>query len=151
MKITSRANILGKKYNIVTLSFDQKTEKLYLNRYFTKSLNQVRIALVIAIFFYGVFGILDAILAPEYKINFWFIRYALILPYFTLLIPISFSKHFQKYLQPIISSSVFFAGVGIIWMIIIGSDTIKELYYAGLILVFFYGYTFFKLRLSGLH
>lgn len=141
-----KSEIAGTAFNIFTLSFNKEREQLYLNRYFKKSLNQVRIGLLIAIGFYGIFGILDAVLAPDYKSSFWFIRYALVIPYFTLLLPISYSKVFQKYMQLFISSSVFFAGVGIIWMIIIGSDTIKELYYAGLILVFFYGYTFFKLR-----
>ena len=146
MNIASGATILGTKFNILTLSFAPEIEQLYLKSFFKKSLTQVRIALIIAIVFYGIFGILDAALAPAYRNNFWIIRYVLVCPYFALLLPISFTKYFQKYMQPIISSSVLFAGAGIIWMIIIGSDTIKELYYAGLILVFFYGYTFFKLR-----
>ena len=146
MNIASGATILGTKFNIFTLSFAPEIEQLYLKSFFKKSLTQVRIALIIAIVFYGIFGILDAALAPAYRNNFWIIRYVLVCPYFALLLPISFTKYFQKYMQPIISSSVLFAGAGIIWMIIIGSDTIKELYYAGLILVFFYGYTFFKLR-----
>ncbi len=146
MKIVSQAEISGIKFNLFTLSFDRETETLFLNRYFNKSLIQVRIALIIAVFFYGVFGGLDVVLAPAYKTSFWFIRYAIVVPYFALLIPFSYSKHFKKYMQFSISSSVLLAGMGIIWMIVIGPRSIQNLYYAGLILVFFYGYTFFKLR-----
>ncbi len=146
MKNALRDEISGIKFNLFSLSFDPEYEKQYLDRYIKKSLFHVRIALIIAILYYGVFGLLDIVLAPKYKYDFWVIRYALVVPYFTLLLILSYSNFFKKYMQFLISSSVLLAGVGIIWMILIGPDLIQDLYYAGLILVFFYGYTFFKLR-----
>jgi len=145
MRIFQRT-IANTVFNIFTLSFSKEKEAEYLNRYFKESLNHVRGALIVAVFFYGIFGILDITLAPAYKNSFWFIRFALVIPYFLLVFLLSFSRHFQKYMQLGIAFGVLFAGIGIIWMILIGPETIISTYYAGLILVFFYGYTFFKLR-----
>ena len=49
-------------------------------------------------------------------------------------------------MQLSIFTVVLLAGIGIIGMIVIAPDPINSTYYAGLILVFIYGYTFFKLR-----
>ena len=49
-------------------------------------------------------------------------------------------------MQVSIASTVLIAGLGIIAMIMMAPYPASHSYYAGLILVFFYGYTFFKLR-----
>jgi PAS domain S-box-containing protein len=58
----------------------------------------------------------------------------------------SFSRHFMKYMQLCTSGVIMIAGLGIIQMILIAPYPGNNTYYAGLILVFIYGYTFFKLR-----
>ena len=49
-------------------------------------------------------------------------------------------------MQPINASVVLLAGLGIIGMVLIAPYPVSNSYYAGLILVFIFGYTFFKLR-----
>ena len=49
-------------------------------------------------------------------------------------------------MQPAVASAVLAAGLGIIQMILIAPYPASHTYYAGLILVFFYGYTFWRLR-----
>jgi hypothetical protein len=46
--------------NWLTLSFPKNLEKAFQDSYFQNSLRQVRIALLLGLFFYSVFGILDA-------------------------------------------------------------------------------------------
>ncbi len=58
----------------------------------------------------------------------------------------SFSKHFQQYMQLCIALAVLLAGLAIIAMILIAPAPGNYSYYAGLILVFIFGYTFFKLQ-----
>ena len=55
------------KINWITLSFSGDLENIFLEKYFQDSLRQVRFAAVLGIFFYGIFGILDASLVPEAK------------------------------------------------------------------------------------
>jgi len=128
------------------MSFSDDLEKAFQNSYFQNSLRQARFAFLLAIFFYSIFGILDAWLVPEAKHQLWFIRYAIFVPYAFGVYLFSFSRHFQKYMQISISLGVLIAGVGIIAMILIAPYPASHSYYAGLLLIFIYGYTFVRLR-----
>lgn len=145
MKILSSENthIEG---NIFTLAFSGVLEKEYLNLFYTKSIRHVRLSLLLAIFIYSVFGVLDHWIVPEVRDDLWFIRFALFCPYVILIYIFSYTEYFKKYMQLSIYSVVLFAGIGIIAMILIAPYPSNYSYYAGLILVFLYGYTFFKLR-----
>ena len=132
--------------NWLSLAFPDKLEKDFLKDYLDKSLIHTRVALLLAIFFYGIFGILDAWLVPEEKLSLWFIRFAVFIPYTILVALFSFSKNFKKYMQLANASVVLLAGFGIIGMILIAPYPVSNSYYAGLLLVFIFGYTFFKLR-----
>ena len=128
------------------LSFSGEFEKVFQKYYFQDSLRHVRIALVVGFFFYGIFGFLDVLLVPEAKHKLWFIRLTVLLPSIVGTYIFTYSKHFQKYMQPAIALAVLIAGLGIIAMILIAPFPASYSYYAGLILVFIYGYTFVKLR-----
>jgi hypothetical protein len=132
--------------NILTLSFQENLEGAFQEEYSQKSLRHVQVALIFAIFFYGIFGILDAWIAPGDKYKLWFIRYAIFCPYVFSIFLFSFSKRFIKYMQGLVASMILVAGLGIIAMILIAPNPGNYSYYAGLILVFLYGYTFSKLR-----
>ena len=134
------------KMNVLTLSFREKLEEAFQEEYSQKSLRHVQVALILAIFFYGIFGILDAWIAPGDKYKLWFIRYAIFCPYVFSIFLFSFSKRFTKYMQGLVASMILIAGLGIIAMILIAPNPGNYSYYAGLILVFLYGYTFSKLR-----
>ena len=134
------------KVNWLTLAFPDKLEKDFIDDYLEKSIVHTRVALLLAIFFYGIFGVLDAWLVPDDKHSFWFIRFAVFIPFTTLITLLSFSSKFKNYIQLANSSVVLLAGIGIIWMIMIAPLPVSYSYYAGLILVLFFGYTFFKLR-----
>ena len=132
--------------NLFTLAFPGDLEKHFIEDYYEKSKKHARIALILAIFFYGIFGVLDAWLIPEQKQNLWLIRYVVFLPFTSLILLLSFTEHFRKYMQAANAAVVLLAGLGIILMTRIAPYPANYSYYAGLILVFIFGYTFFKLR-----
>jgi len=103
-------------------------------------------SILMAIFFYGAFGILDAWLVPQVKYQLWLIRYAIFIPFTFAIFLFSFSRYFKKYMQLCIAAVVTVAGLGIINMIRIMPLAEIYTYYVGLILVFIFGYTFFKAR-----
>ncbi|MGD8985024.1 MAG: PAS domain S-box protein [Desulfobacteraceae bacterium] len=144
--IDSSATPAEFKMNVLTLSFQENLEGAFQEEYSQKSLRHVQVALIVAIFFYGIFGILDAWIAPGDKHKLWFIRYAIFCPYVLSIFLFSFSKRFIKYMQCLVASMIIIAGLGIIAMILIAPNPGNYSYYAGLILVFLYGYTFSKLR-----
>ncbi len=136
-------------YNFFTLSFTGEWEHLepeFIKSHFRESIVWVRIALVIAIFFYTIFGILDAIIAPDQKNIFWIIRYAVFCPAATLVLLWTFHPGYEKYAQPCMFFLCLLAGLGIELMVIIAGPLATYSYYAGIILVLITIYTFIRMR-----
>jgi PAS domain S-box-containing protein len=131
--------------NLLTLSFPKEFEAYFKEEHFKKSLRHVRIALLLSIFFFGIFGFLDAWIVPEAKYQLWFIRYAVYCQFALAVLLFSYTQFFKKFMQLSIASVVGLAGLGIIGMIVLAPQSGNNSYYAGLILVFIFGYTFFKL------
>jgi PAS domain S-box-containing protein len=131
--------------NLLTLSFPKEFEEFFKDEHFKKSLRHVRIALLLSIIFFGAFGILDAWIVPEAKYRLWFVRYAIYCPFALAVLLFSYNKLFKNSMQVCIASVVALAGLGIIAMILLSPQASNNSYYAGLILVFIFGYTFFKL------
>ncbi|MDJ0720712.1 MAG: PAS domain S-box protein [Desulfobacterales bacterium] len=131
--------------NLFTLAFKPAFEKEFKERHFTRSLRQVRVAMLLSIAFFGIFGVLDAWIVPEVKHQLWVIRYAIFCPYVLAMFLFSFHSAFKPRMQLCIASIVALAGFGIVAMIMLAPYQSNNSYYTGLILVFIFGYTFFKL------
>jgi signal transduction histidine kinase len=154
----STVNLLGfhsethKDWRIkpLTLKFSgdlQGMEKEFLDDYFTRSIRPMRFSLVLAIFFYGIFAFLDALIFPELQKLFWFIRFGVVTPVLFGVILFSFSPAFKKYMQVILAGIMYLTGLGIIIMSVYAANLAADYsYYAGLILIFIFGYTFIRAR-----
>jgi len=138
------------KLNKLTLSFSGNIshyEKDFRNDYFNRSLNPFRFSLILAIIFFSVFAFLDAMLLPELKSIFWFIRFGITIPVLVTVLIFSFFPLFKKYMQITLSGIMYLTGLAIIVMIIFAANMADHYtYYAGLILIFIFGYTFIKAR-----
>ena len=135
--------------NYLTLTFKGELsayEKGYQDDYFIKSLNPFRFSLILSMIFYGAFAFLDTVAVPDLKGVFWFIRFGIVFPVLVAVFIFSYSKLFKKYMQFIISCIMFITGFGIIIMIIYAAKVQNYSYYAGLILIFIFGYTFIRAR-----
>ena len=87
--------------NLLTLAFtgkDKNLEYAFTQRYSRHFLLQIRLALILGIIFYALFGILDAVVASQFTPEFWFIRFGLVCPITFLIFLASFTK-------PLIASS----------------------------------------------
>ncbi len=96
----------------------------------------MRFALYLATFMYAVFGVLDAVIAPEQKVVFWIIRYAFVIPGTLIVILWSFRSGFQKVSMPVLTVLGILGGLGIEIMIALAEPPAVYSYYAGIILVF---------------
>ncbi len=132
--------------NPINLSFPRDLEANFLDDYFKNSLPIVRLSLFAGIFFYALFGILDTILASPVRGELWLIRFVVVCPSLLGVILCSFFSFFRKYFQLFLAMAMIIAGFGIIVMISIIPSPVNYSYYAGLILVFFWGYTFTRVR-----
>lgn len=118
----------------------------YQREYHKKSLTHIRIALILGCLLYAIFGVLDAILIPDKKHLIWAIRYGFICPSILLVAFITRFKIVQQRIQPILAGLILITGSGIIMMILIAPPPVSYSYYAGLILIFIFGYTFVRAR-----
>ena len=134
------------KINLFTLSFDSELEDQFRLEYLKKTINQMRVSLALAIVFYALFGILDAELIPDKKETIWAIRFGIFCPTAITVLILSFFKRAQRYIYLLIACVEIVGGVGIIGMTIIAPPPANYTYYAGLILVLFFGFTIFRLR-----
>ena len=138
------------KLNKITLAFIgdiKKYENDFRNDYFKRSINPMRFSLILSVFFFAIFAFLDAILLPELKSMFWFIRFGVITPILLGVIGLSFTQGFKRFMQPVLSATMYLTGLSIIVMIIYAANVAEHYtYYAGLILIFIIGYTFIKAR-----
>ena len=136
-------------FNKLTLSFTgylSNLESEFLNDYYVRALNPFRFSMFLAMIFYSGFALLDSATVPELKAEFWFIRFAVVLPVLISVFAFTYFKSFRKYMQLSIAGVLFITGFGIIAMIILGARVSNYSYYAGLILIFIFGYTFAKAR-----
>jgi two-component system cell cycle sensor histidine kinase/response regulator CckA len=137
------------KLDLLTLKFSGNSSKLeapFLSDYYWASLPHIRISLILGTLFYAAFGFLDALLMPEQKSTLWFIRYVIVCPVLFGTLLASYLKSFERYFQPLLAGDLILGGGGIIFMIIIAPPPVNYSYYAGLLLVFMWGYTFIRVR-----
>lgn len=134
--------------NFLSLSFPPEIEKTFINHYQRNSIDTLRFSLVAGIIVYALFGILDAELAPEFKMYLWYIRFAIVCPTFLIILILTFYPRYYKYLQPAVAIGMIVGGCGIAFMTIIIPPPVSYTYYAGIIIVFIWGYTFTRLRFT---
>jgi HD-GYP domain-containing protein (c-di-GMP phosphodiesterase class II) len=136
------------KLHPLTLKFSGESSKLeepFLEDYYRSSLPQVRILLILGAVVYAAFGIMDALLMPEQMFATWLIRLIVVGPVLFVLLLISSSVFFKRYMQPVLAVVYILVGAGIVCMIVIAPAQVSYFYYAGLILVFMWGYTLIRL------
>jgi len=148
-------SLLHKKLPRLTIKhiiygFPDELEVLYFDDFYHISLPIVRIALILGIILYSLFGILDIWIVPIHKTTVWIIRYAVVCPALTATLLLTFSPYFKRYMQIILSIIGLLAGVGIVSIIGVSVDTELgfKYYYAGLMLVLMWVYTLVRLRFN---
>ena len=133
----------------LTLSFsgkDQALEEDFLSYYGQNALSQVRLSVLVGIFVFAFFGLLDMALIPEGKQAIWIIRYGIVCPLGLTVYLITYTRCYDRLMQISLSVLVLSGGMGIVAMIVLAPQPASLYYDAGVILVFLYGYTFIRMR-----
>lgn len=120
------------------IKFDKTNEPKYRKDKFDNDLVYIRIVLILCVFFYSIFGLIDLYLDIPETSSFLVIRFFFVNPFFVFGFLMSFHKSFEKTHQLILIIAYFAAGFGIITMLIIAPDNYS--YYGGLFLIFGVGH-----------
>ncbi len=125
---------------------DPRVEREFADEYREKSVIPVRFGLLLAVFLYAIFGILDTQIIPEARRAAWLIRYGIVCPLSATALLLTFPASFRWAIPLMSVVTPLVAGAGIILMIILAAPPGRYLYYAGLMMVCTYVYTFLRLR-----
>ena len=130
------------------LRFPAEVEKRYRQDYFATTIYSTRIALILGIVLYALFGILDLFALPLSRQSAWIIRYGIVVPLFVLTFAISYVEEFQEYIQPATCFSAIMAGLGVCYMISITNEVEygNRFYVTGLLLISLWSYSLTRLR-----
>jgi signal transduction histidine kinase len=130
------------------LRFTGDLEAEFVDYHVEHSLPFVRLALILAVVLYALFGILDVFIVPGQAKWIWIIRYAVFCPAALAVLRLTFTPRFRSIMQPVLSGIAILGGLGIVAMIAIAPPAAGYLYYAGLLLVIPWAYAVVQLRFS---
>jgi class 3 adenylate cyclase len=130
------------------LRFPAEIEEQFREDYHVNTVSTTRLALVLGLILYSLFGILDVYAIPISKDIVWIIRYGIVAPVILFALVASYSAIFQKYMQVLMSLAVAVSGLGIVAMISITREAEfgNRFYFTGLILISMWGYSLSRLR-----
>ena len=130
------------------LQFSEEMEQQFLDDYQANTISTTRLALVLGLILYSLFGILDVYAIPISKDIVWIIRYGIVAPVMLITLVASYTIAFQKYTQVLMCLVVAVSGLGIVAMISITREAEfgNRFYFTGLILISMWGYGLSRLR-----
>jgi len=130
------------------LRFPDDIETEFREDYRVNTISTTRLALVLGLILYSLFGILDIYAIPISKHFVWIIRYVIVAPVIVLTLIASYSGALQKYTQALMCVVVAVSGLGIVAMISITHEAEfgNRFYFTGLILISMWGYSLSRLR-----
>ena len=130
------------------LRFPDDIETEFREDYQVNTISTTRLALVLGLILYSLFGILDIYAIPISKHFVWIIRYGIVAPIIVLTLIASYIDAFQKYTQALMCVVVAVSGLGIVAMISITREAEfgNRFYFTGLILISMWGYSLSRLR-----
>lgn len=130
------------------LRFPEDIEEQFRADYHRSTRSSTRIALVLGLILYSLFGILDIYAVPISKDIVWFIRYVIVAPVTIFVLIASYIDLFRNYVQPLMCAAVAVSGLGIVTMIAITreAEVGNRFYFSGLILVSMWAYGLLRLR-----
>src|SRR5262245_53774538 len=105
------------------LSFPTEIEEQFQEDYYKNTRSSTRIALILGLFLYSLFGFLDMYAVPISRDTVWLIRYAIVAPAIVFVLTASYSNLLLKYTQELMSTVVAVSGLGIVAMIAITRET----------------------------
>ncbi|WP_319525877.1 ATP-binding protein [uncultured Desulfosarcina sp.] len=135
--------------NPLTLAFTgshKSLEQPFREAYFDNSLDHLRRCKLYATLFFGIFGILDALVFPELIRPLWFIRYALVCPIFLIGLVFSYTAAYRRVWQALNAFYIMLTGFAYVAMVVIIPPPESYFYGVGTIFCIFFGYTFIHAR-----
>ncbi len=130
------------------LRFPDEIEAQFREDYNTNTISTTRLALVLGLILYSLFGFLDVYAVPISRDVVWIIRYAIVTPVSILALAATYIPSLRKHTQMIMCFVVAISGLGIAAMIAITTEAEfgNRFYFTGLIVISMWAYSLSRLR-----
>ncbi len=130
------------------LNFPEPFESYFLNYYLEKFIPQMRIAIILGILLFSLFGVSDLFLFEDVKERLWAVRFGVFLPVAVVGALFIFLIRRERVLQLIQTTVAVYAGICLLWMTNIGGKERAVFPFIGFLLVIFYLCTFSAVRFA---
>jgi PAS domain S-box-containing protein len=124
----------------ISLKFGDRTlEAAYQEKLYPSSRAKSRLGIVLAIILFSAFGLTDPMVSPDNVARAWFIRFAVALPTFFVMLSLTFTSFIKKRFQLV----VFLFGLsmfGYTTLLFVDGDSVIYLYPAAYLLLFLWAY-----------
>lgn len=121
-------------------------EKDFVSEHTQKSVPQVRFMLILAILFYGVFGIIETLTANGGSDDSWIARNLIFFLAIINILLLALYQYFSRYLQLLLAILWIFSGTGVIALLIFLPPTSHVSLYSTIILIFIFSCTLVRIR-----
>jgi len=128
------------------LRFHDELEANFLEDYYTKSIVQVRAAILIAVSAYGGLYFLDFQIAPDIVYQTFLIRFVLVIPLLLVILILSYYSHFERYEQVYLSAGSIVAGLAPVITMALVEPAVGSLYLAPALIIILAIFCLVKLR-----
>jgi PAS domain S-box-containing protein len=134
------------RLNPFTLAFPKSLESDFLNHYYNNSIFQINISTATGALLFAFYIPFDLYLVPELFYEFLLLRVVLTCSIIISVVLLINKLQNKNVSQPLLSMVLILMGVINISFIILAYPKLNSYYYIGIILIYFWGYTFLKLR-----
>jgi class 3 adenylate cyclase len=130
------------------LHFPDDIETQFRKDYQANTIGTTRLALILGLVLYSLFGILDVYAVPISKDIVWIIRYVVVAPVMVIAFVATYVKSLQNHTQLFVCIAAAVSGLGIAAMIAITTEAEfgNRFYFTGLILISMWAYSLTRLR-----
>lgn len=130
------------------LRFPEDIEKHFREDYHVNTISSTRIALILGIALYSLFGILDFYAAPLSRQSIWIVRFGVVIPLMAASLILAYIPRLRHFIQPAVCFTVIAAGLGVDYMISITNEVEfgNRFYVTGLLLISLWSYGLARLR-----
>jgi len=131
----------------ITLSFDDEAlEEEFRSEHNSKTLAQVRVAIIIAALLYAAFSILDFIVFSDGRWKALTYRFGFVIPVLVLGFAATYRDYFKRNMQSLVMVIIYIAGLGIALIAYSYQDSRGELHFTGTLLPIFWAFIYSGLR-----
>ena len=138
--------------NPISLRFTGSSANLeagYTEYEHSRNLWHLRFVMLMGVFLYSIYYILDFFIAPDFTTEFAVIRLGIVSPFVLIMVFLTFLPNFKKIVNYVMVSCVLVASGGYITMSVLASTDIHLIYLIGVIVCLMFNYGFIRLPFSG--